>query len=146
MPPFQTTPDPPDDGLALTVGCTFELESTFAVAAIMQVAPGPDPRVQMRHELWDTGSDHHSYVDLYGNRCERLTIAAGRLGHDAWQRFGTPAPGLGARAGGRRLRPWPPRVGLRRVESIGRRRPTRTAPGKGSAATSPASRSRSAAR
>ncbi len=23
------------------------------------------------------GCDHHGYVDLYGNRCERLTIAAG---------------------------------------------------------------------
>ncbi|MEA2183219.1 MAG: hypothetical protein QOF69_2404 [Solirubrobacteraceae bacterium] len=74
----QTTSDVHQDGLALTVGCAFELESTFSVAAVMQVAPSPDPRVQMHSERWDIGSEHHSYVDLYGNRCERLNIPAGR--------------------------------------------------------------------
>jgi transglutaminase-like putative cysteine protease len=74
----QTTPDMHQDGLALTVGCAFELESTFSVAAVIQVAPCPDPRVQMHSERWDIGSEHHSYVDLYGNRCERLNIPAGR--------------------------------------------------------------------
>jgi len=78
MTSVQPTSDLRHDELVLTVGCAFELESTFAVAAVMQVAPGPDPRVQMRHERWDIGSHHHSYVDLYGNRCERLMIAAGR--------------------------------------------------------------------
>jgi transglutaminase-like putative cysteine protease len=73
-----TTSDVHQDGLALTVGCAFELESTFSVAAVMQVAPCPDPRVQMHSERWDIGSEHHSYVDLYGNRCERLNVPAGR--------------------------------------------------------------------
>jgi transglutaminase-like putative cysteine protease len=107
----------------------------------MQVAPTPDPRVQLSSETWATGVDHHSYIDAYGNRCERLTIAEGassisyeaqlvlgephdrpqldvpetpvgelpddvmvyvmpsrfvlpdELGHDAWQRFGSMAPG-----------------------------------------------------
>ena len=65
-------PDGPDlhhDGLALVVGCEFELESTFPIAAVMQVAPCPDSRVQMHFERWDIGSEHHSYTDLYGNRC-----------------------------------------------------------------------------
>jgi transglutaminase-like putative cysteine protease len=74
----QVTPDAHQDGLALAVGCAFELESTFPVAAVMQVAPCPDPRVEMHSERWDIGSEHHSYVDLYGNRCERLKIPAGR--------------------------------------------------------------------
>ncbi|MEA2186372.1 MAG: hypothetical protein QOK16_1383, partial [Solirubrobacteraceae bacterium] len=33
---IQTTSDVHQDGLALTVGCAFELESTFSVAAVMQ--------------------------------------------------------------------------------------------------------------
>jgi hypothetical protein len=65
----QTGPDLHHDGLALVFGCEFELESTFPVAAVMQVAPCPDSRVQMHFERWDIGSEHHSYTDLYGNRC-----------------------------------------------------------------------------
>jgi hypothetical protein len=46
------------------------------VWAVLQVAPsGRD--LEVRAERWDTAADHHGYLDLYGNRCERLTIAAG---------------------------------------------------------------------
>jgi transglutaminase-like putative cysteine protease len=31
----------------------------------------------MRAEHWETDADHHGYVDGFGNRCERVTIAAG---------------------------------------------------------------------
>ena len=55
-----------------SMGC-----ATFPIAAIMQVAPGPDPGLRMESETWDTPVDHHGYVDLYGNRCERLEIPAG---------------------------------------------------------------------
>jgi hypothetical protein len=62
--------------LALTVGCTFGFETPQAVSAVLQVAPsGRDS--QVRAERWDTGADHHGYADLYGNSCERITIAAG---------------------------------------------------------------------
>jgi len=67
-----------EDALALAVGCTFELEAAFPIAAIMQVAPAPSPGLRIRREAWDTGVEHHGYLDLYGNRCERLEIAAGR--------------------------------------------------------------------
>ena len=71
--------------LALAVGCEFEFESTQAVAAVMQVAPSPQPGVRMRRETWDTDCDHHGYVDLYGNRCERFRIPAGhaRIAYEA---------------------------------------------------------------
>ncbi len=72
-----SSPPATKDALALAVGCTFELEASFPIAAIVQVAPAPSPGVQMRSETWDTGCDHHSYVDLYGNRCERMVIAPG---------------------------------------------------------------------
>ncbi len=78
LPPPQPVPTPePVDTLTLRVGCRFDFESTQAIAAIMQVAPCPQPRVQLESETWKTGVDHHSYIDAYGNRCERLTIAQG---------------------------------------------------------------------
>ena len=77
---------PPDDDrpLTLTVGCTFGFETPQPVSAVLQVAPsGSD--VQLRAERWDTGVEHHGYVDLYSNRCERVMIAAGasRLAYEA---------------------------------------------------------------
>ena len=46
------------------------------MSTVLQVAPsGAD--LQIEAERWDTGADHHGYIDLYGNRCERLTIPVG---------------------------------------------------------------------
>jgi transglutaminase-like putative cysteine protease len=64
------------DPLALTVGCTFGLETPIPVSAVLQVAPSDRLR-QMRGERWETSASHHGYLDLYGNRCERFTIPAG---------------------------------------------------------------------
>jgi transglutaminase-like putative cysteine protease len=88
-----SSPPATEDALALTVGCTFELEAAFPIAAIMQVAPGSSPGVRMSSEVWDTAYDHHSYVDLYGNRCERLEIAAGssRITYEAQLLLSNPA-------------------------------------------------------
>jgi transglutaminase-like putative cysteine protease len=69
----------PDDRgpLVLTVGCTFGFETNFPVPSIFQVAPsGVDSEV--RSERWDTDAEHRSYVDLFGNRCERMVIAPGK--------------------------------------------------------------------
>jgi transglutaminase-like putative cysteine protease len=73
------------DGLALAVGCEFALDAAHPVAAIMQVAPYPQPGVRMLREQWDTSSDHHGYVDAFGNRCERFTIGSGstRIAYEA---------------------------------------------------------------
>ena len=67
-----------DDALALHVGCAFDLEVMAPTAAVMQVAPIAEPRVHMRLEEWDTEAEHHGYIDLYGNRCERFLIPVGR--------------------------------------------------------------------
>ncbi len=66
-----------DASLPLLVGCEFVVQTPQPTAAIMQVAPSVDPRVRLDVEEWRTQSDHHSYVDHYGNRCERLTIPIG---------------------------------------------------------------------
>jgi transglutaminase-like putative cysteine protease len=68
----------PSGPLGLTVGCEFELETTQPIAAIVQVAPRPQPHVRVHSERWDSETDHYRYDDLYGNRCERFTIPAGR--------------------------------------------------------------------
>jgi transglutaminase-like putative cysteine protease len=77
-------PGADDSPLSLTVGCTFGFETPQPVSAVLQVAPaGSDLKVEA--ERWVTDADHHGYVDGFGNRCERLTIAAGasRLAYDA---------------------------------------------------------------
>ena len=43
----------------------------------MQVAPFAHPDTQMREERWDTDAEHHTYLDAYGNRCERFLIPEG---------------------------------------------------------------------
>jgi hypothetical protein len=69
-------PGDDDRPLALTVGCTFGFETPQPVSAVLQVAPsGRDLQVHAEH--WETGADHHGYLDLFGNRCERVTIPAG---------------------------------------------------------------------
>ena len=73
-----------DRPLALTVGCTLGFETPQPVSAVLQIAPsGRD--LEVRAERWDGDADHHSYIDLFGNRCERVTIAAGasRIAYEA---------------------------------------------------------------
>jgi transglutaminase-like putative cysteine protease len=65
------------EALALTVGCKFGLDSVQPSAAIMQVAPRPQPGVSIRSEQWETSSEHRGYIDHYGNRCERFELATG---------------------------------------------------------------------
>jgi transglutaminase-like putative cysteine protease len=129
--------------LELTVGCRFGVESSQQTTAVLQVAPSRRVGVRVSGERWETGAEHHCYVDGYGNRCERFELGAGasqisyeaqillalpndqielyaaetpvgelpdevlsytmpsrfclpdELGHEAWQRFGSLAPGWG---------------------------------------------------
>ncbi|HEV7805966.1 MAG TPA: transglutaminase family protein [Solirubrobacteraceae bacterium] len=67
----------PPDALALTVGCTFDVQSVQPATAILQVAPRPEPGVGIAAERWDTCTGHHGYMDHYGNRCERFALPAG---------------------------------------------------------------------
>jgi transglutaminase-like putative cysteine protease len=62
--------------LALTVGCSFGFETPQPVSAVLQVAPSRRHQ-EVCAERWDTDADHHPYLDLFGNPCERFTIPAG---------------------------------------------------------------------
>jgi transglutaminase-like putative cysteine protease len=79
--------------LPLIVGCEFQLEAAQPVAAVVQVAPCPQPQVQMRREQWDSVAEHHGYVDHYENRCERFMIDAGscRIAYEAELMVADPA-------------------------------------------------------
>ncbi len=122
------------------MGCTLGFETPQPVTAVLQVAPSGG-EVQVTSERWETGAEHHGYIDSFGNRCERMTIPQGtsrvvyeaevlhsspadrilagvpetpimelqneqltylmpsrfclpdELGHEAWTRFGSMAPG-----------------------------------------------------
>jgi transglutaminase-like putative cysteine protease len=63
--------------LQLTVGCRFALNSVAPASAVVQVAPALQLGIGISAERWETGSGHHSYVDHYGNRCERFALGAG---------------------------------------------------------------------
>ena len=75
--PLDYDGDAGQEPLALSLGCTFGLDSVQPATAIMQVAPRPQPGLSIRCERWETDAYHHCYVDHYGNRCERLELAAG---------------------------------------------------------------------
>ncbi len=70
---------PSDDSrLDLVVGCTFGLSVLNPTSTVLQVAPSAQVDVQMCEESWSTGhTPHHTYLDSYGNRCERLLLPAG---------------------------------------------------------------------
>jgi transglutaminase-like putative cysteine protease len=73
------------EDLHLTVGCEFELHSVQPASAIVQVAPRLQRGVSIVCERWDAPAGHHGYVDQYGNRCERVVLAAGdsRIAYEA---------------------------------------------------------------
>jgi transglutaminase-like putative cysteine protease len=65
------------EALALTVGCRFGLDSVQPAEAILQVAPTPGLGISIGGERWETGAEHHGYIDHYGNRCERFALPSG---------------------------------------------------------------------
>ena len=67
-----------DDRLDLVVGCSFGVSVPNATAAVLQVAASPQSNVQICEESWETGdTPHHTYLDAYGNRCERFVLPPG---------------------------------------------------------------------
>jgi transglutaminase-like putative cysteine protease len=64
--------------LALTVGCSFGFDSVQPTTSIMQVAPRMSPGLTISDERWDTDAEHHTYIDHYGNRCERVALSCGQ--------------------------------------------------------------------
>jgi len=64
----------------VSIGCTFVHSSASAVPAVFQVEPVGDQPVEIRAENWtfEPAQETRAYRDLYGNRCRRVTVPAGR--------------------------------------------------------------------
>src|SRR5690242_16688680 len=64
----------------LNLGCTFIQWSQIPVHAVFQVEPVLDHVATIKDEEWsiDPATQTRSYKDLYGNRCRRLMLPAGR--------------------------------------------------------------------
>ena len=64
--------------LVVRVGCSFAYEAPFATPAILLVRPEEHGQRILRED-WQSVPHvpYHDYVDLFGNRCRRLTIPAG---------------------------------------------------------------------
>jgi transglutaminase-like putative cysteine protease len=82
--------------LELVVGCRFELASSQAATAILQVTPFPQPGTSVRSERWQTVAEHHGYTDHYGNHCERFVLAPGSslLSYEAHLTLTNPADSI----------------------------------------------------
>jgi transglutaminase-like putative cysteine protease len=81
------------ESLTLTVGCEFGLDSVQPAGAVLQVAPLLTVGVSVNAERWDTRARHHTYLDQYGNRCERFELERGasRISYEAEVRLVAPA-------------------------------------------------------
>ena len=64
----------------LNLGCTFVQWSQVPVHAVFQVEPVLDGIATIKDEQWvsDPAIQTRTYRDLYGNRCRRLMLPAGR--------------------------------------------------------------------
>ncbi|MEP7055271.1 MAG: transglutaminase family protein [Actinomycetota bacterium] len=63
----------------LHVGCEFEYDVEAETPAVFVVQPSHDRGATGLSESWQLKPDiaHSSYLDVYGNRCERMTLPAG---------------------------------------------------------------------
>jgi len=59
------------------IGCHFDHEAVGATPSLWQVRPRPDGPHRIESESWETPAPTRSYVDAYGNLCDRLTLPAG---------------------------------------------------------------------
>lgn len=67
------------------VGCRFDYESPAPAPSVWQVRARPDDGPAVVFERWDSSAPARSYVDAYGNMCDRLTLPPGpsRVRYDA---------------------------------------------------------------
>ena len=73
--------------MQIKVGCEFRYEATWPTPAVMQVQPHQAADQRILQEAWQLTPPLalHSYIDLYGNTCQRMVIPPGNqvLNYDA---------------------------------------------------------------
>jgi transglutaminase-like putative cysteine protease len=63
----------------LQVGCEFRYAAEIETATVFQVRPSDASEAMVLEQGWETipAVKWHDYVDLYGNKCQRLTLPVG---------------------------------------------------------------------
>ena len=77
----------------IAIGCRFQFEVTEPTHAIVLVEPHVEEESRVANATFftDPGVPSATYVDLFGNRCRRLTLPPGQVG----LQFGATADGTG---------------------------------------------------
>jgi transglutaminase-like putative cysteine protease len=63
--------------MLVQVGCEFAYEAETACPSLWQIRPRAEGSHRAVHETWEPPSSVQTYLDAYGNQCDRLTIPAG---------------------------------------------------------------------
>lgn len=71
--------------MRVRIGCRFEFAAPEPAASLWQVRPRRDGGYQVIAESWETPAPARTYLDAYGNACDRLTLPSGEsvLRYDA---------------------------------------------------------------
>ena len=71
--------------MLVRVGCEFEYESPGETPSLWQIRPRSDSDHHVITESWQPPAPSRTYLDVYGNTCDRLTLPPGRslLRYDA---------------------------------------------------------------
>src|SRR5467141_3971481 len=64
--------------MLVRIGCEFDYESPEKTPSLWQVRPRPDGDHRIVTQNWDTPAPTRTYVDAYGNSCDRLSLPRGR--------------------------------------------------------------------
>ncbi len=64
--------------MLVRIGCRFEYEAPESSPSLWQVRPRPDGDHRIVTERWEPPAPARTYLDAYGNVCDRLTLPAGR--------------------------------------------------------------------
>lgn len=63
--------------MRIRVGCRFDYDAEQSVPSLWQVRPRGDGPHRVLAETWEPPAPPSTYVDAYGNACDRLTLPAG---------------------------------------------------------------------
>ena len=64
--------------MRIRVGCRFDYVADGPVPSLWQIRPRQDGPHRVVDETWVPPAPAHTYLDAYGNACDRFTLPAGR--------------------------------------------------------------------
>ena len=63
--------------MLVRIGCRFEYEVSDGAPSLWQIRPRPDGDHRILTERWEPPAPASSYLDAYGNVCDRITLPPG---------------------------------------------------------------------